>query len=291
MSVLATAFRRRSWNSFVVFLLLAAPALARGSTLYSLTYSASPGTIYTINTATGAATSLVSLTGIDAPIADDISFLNGTLYASDVSLTSALVASFGTINLTTGAFTQINTQGGSVDWHGLAANPNANLFYVVDLDMAGDPLLTVTPTGTITSIGTTNGVAIDDLAYDVNHNILYGIDGLDVLWTINTSTGLPTQKGPTGLVGNVAAVGLAYDSTNNVLYMNDGVGHKLYTLNTSTGAGTLVGSNGTFIALDGLADNNPAPEPGTLLLLLFGLPALVVIRRQARHWSSQARIV
>jgi PEP-CTERM motif len=284
MSAWVSGLRRRNWNALVAFSLLsAAPALVHADILYSLTYSSSPGALYTINSATGAATPLVSLTGIDSAETDDISFLNGTLYASNIFRTQALTASFGTINLSTGVFTQINTQGGSVDWRGMAANPGANLFYVVETDGTGEPLLAVTPTGTITTIGLTNDV-IDDLAYDANHNILYGINGTDLLETINTSTGATTVIGSTGLVGNIAAVGLAYDSTTNTLYMNDGVGHNLYTLNTATGAKTLVGSNGTSAVLDGMADIGPStPEPGTLLLMALGMPALAMTRRAVRR--------
>ncbi len=63
---------------------------------------------------------------------------------------------FGTINLATGAYTVINNQGGGLDWHGLAANPAASLFYSVDIDAENYPLVSVTPAGTIAVIGPTS---------------------------------------------------------------------------------------------------------------------------------------
>ena len=102
------------------------------------------------------------------------------------------------------------------------------------------------------------------------------------LYSINQATG---QSG--GLVG------LAFDEDNDVLYMNLGSNtttpNSLFTINTTTGAATLVGANGAVAGqgIDGLAWRSSAvasaaPEPGTFALLaLTGLPvAGAVIRRR-----------
>ena len=116
------------------------PASAWCNTLYALS-SSTPGSVYTIDTATGAATKVVDLTGNTDTSFVDVTFLGGTLYASDVFATGAF--QFGTIDLTTGAFSIINNQGGSANWHSLAAVPSDGLIYAVDNDNAR--LVTVTP--------------------------------------------------------------------------------------------------------------------------------------------------
>ena len=269
-----------------VLVLLAAlammPALARADTLYGLS-SSNPGTVYTIDTSTGAATAVVNLVGTIGTSLVDISFLNGTLYASDV-VSSTGVFTFGSINLITGVYTPINDQGGSVNWHSLAAIPSANLLYAVDLQ--GEQLVSVTPAGTISVVGNTNQQIVD-LAYDPNHNVLYGVD-LSRLFTINPSTGAATLVGSTGVLAGAA--GLAYDSGNNTLYLNtagSSIGN-FYTVNISTGQATFVGSNtGAGQGIDGLADTNGnrVPEPSTVLLLISGFAGLGMSKYCMRLFS------
>jgi hypothetical protein len=265
---------------------------ARADLLYGLS-SSSPGTVYTINTSTGAASAVVKLTGDSFTSLVDVSFLNGKLYASDVFGAPGNL-DFGTIDLTTGAYTGINNQGGSVNWHALAANPSANLLYAVDLAGVGEDLVSVTPSGIITTIGATNK-GIIDLAYDATDAILYGVDNAD-LYTIDTSTGATTTIGAFGVPGS-GRLGLAFDGNNNSLYLNiatTGSG-TLYSLNRSTGAATLIGSNGVTNGdgIDGLADfadingASPVPEPAsTLPLLLLGGLGFCLYRRRL---SSLAR--
>jgi len=233
--------------------------------MYGLS-SSTPGTVYQINTATGAATSVVNLTGDSTTSLVDISFLNGTLYASDVFAGRAFT--FGTINLTTGAYTAINNQGGSANWQGLAAIPSKNLLYAVALDSLGDPLVSVTPGGVVSTIGPTNR-GIEDLAYDGIHGILYGVD-VSSLFTIDPLTGNTTLIGALGISGG--RPGLGYDANNNTLYLNEGGTGNFYSVNSATGQATLIGSNGSVNGqgIDGLADlpASSVPEPQAVLLLL-----------------------
>ncbi|PWU08183.1 MAG: hypothetical protein C5B51_08250 [Terriglobia bacterium] len=255
---------------------------ARADLLYGLS-SDSPGTVYTVDTTTGTATAVVAVNGATVTSLVDVTFLNGVLYASDVFGAPGGL-DFGTINLVTGAFTGINDQGGSINWHGLAANAAANLMYAVDLNSVGEQLVSVTAGGTITTIGATNH-SINDLAYDSATNTLYGVDS-GSLYTIDTATGTTTLVGAFGF-GTDGRLGLAFDSNNN-LFLNVASSGALYSLNLGTGAGTLVGNNGTTdgFGIDGLADANysPVPEPAsTLPLLLLGGLGFGMYRRRLRQ--------
>jgi hypothetical protein len=257
---------------------------AEAGTLYGLS-SSTPGSVYTLNQATGAATLVTNLNSLTSGFTSLVGLeaRNGTLFATDVSDPDPgeeNVFRFGTIDLTTGVFMARNNQGESVNWQSLAYVPSSDLFYTVDLNNILEPLLlsVMAPPAPaiITPIGPTDQL-IRGLAYDNNNSVLYGVDD-DELYTINTSTGAATLVGPTGL--NSFRQGLAYDTENDVLYLNlgDGPGgDSLYRLNTTTGLATLVGPNGPTEGdgIDGLAFiPSPAqgvvPEPGSLALLGLG---------------------
>ena len=251
---------------------------AKADFLYALS-SDTPGSLYTIDTATGAATLVTDLSGDINTSLVDIASLNGVLYADDVFAGSHLT--FGTIDPATGAYTAINNQNGSSNWWSLAADPLADLLYAVDINHS-DNLVSITPSGTITTIGSV-GTAIADLAYDAADDILYGIGSSGILYTINRSTGAATSIGSTGQTGS--ELGLGYDANNGTLYLNNGVFHDFYSVNTSTGAATLIGSNGVSAVIDGLADSVSAvPEPGTVAMTIAGIAAIV-----ARKWGSARR--
>jgi hypothetical protein len=277
---------------------------ARADLMYGLSSGGTPGTsstVYRIDTTTGAATPVVNLTGTAYTSLVDISFLNGILYATDVNVGGAFGFSFGTINLTTGAYTKINNQGGSQNWQGLAAIASQNLLYTVDLDSSGEQLLSVTPSGIIHTIGPTNS-DIGDLAYDSTDNILYGINSSsDTLVTIDPSTGNTTTV---GALGNLSPAflypGLGWDGNSDTLYLNVGYTNNFYSVNRSTGAATLIGGNGTTDIIDGLADIQAVPEPTSVLLLMTVLlgaghkirrrgPASSLIRRLPPYDRSVTR--
>jgi hypothetical protein len=260
-----------------VALLCASCLPASASIIYGLS-SGDPGTVFTIDPATGAATPVVNLSGGASTSLVGLEFLNGTLYATDI-FSNGFV--FGSIDLTTGAATTINTQGGSANWHALAADPDADLFYSVDLDNS-DTLVSVTPAGVITNIGPA-GFAITGLAYDNVNNILYGVDSTS-LYTINVATGEATLVGLTGL--DDGRTGLAFDNDTATLFLNAGNVGSLYTVNTATGLATLVGPNGASVTdsgIDGLAiaPSSEVPEPGTWALLASGAALVFLKRRRA----------
>jgi hypothetical protein len=256
------------------FGLLAVGGSAFAGTLYGVS-SAEPGVVYTINAATGAATPVVSITGAVDTSFVGAEFLGGTLYISDVFTTQF---SFGSVDLTTGAFNEINDQGGSANWHGLAANPGLGLLYSVDLNNSNS-LVTVTPGGVISIIGPT-GQFIVGLAYDSLGGILYASSPTD-LYTIDTATGLATLVGSLGVAE--PANGLAFDPDSLTLFLNGG--NSLYSVNTGTGAATLIGPNSALAALDidglaVLAEETPVPEPATIAFLGSGLAFLAALRRR-----------
>jgi hypothetical protein len=253
---------------------LAAGGNAVAGTIYGVS-SDSPGVVYTINASTGAATPVVSITGASDTSFVGAEFLGGTLYISDALTTQF---SFGSVDLSTGAFNEINDQGGSANWHGLAANPGLGLLYSVDQDNS-DSLVTVTPGGVISIIGPT-GQFIVGLAYDSVGGILYG-SGPSDLYTIDTATGVASLVGSLGIAE--PANGLAFDPDSLTLFLNGG--NSLYSVNTGTGAATLIGPNSALAGLniDGLAvlaDETQVPEPATIGFLGTGLVFLAALRRR-----------
>ena len=116
------------------------------------------------------------------------------------------------------------------------------MLYTIDIN-DDYKLISITPGGVITTIGTGTGINGIGMAYDNTHGILYATFSSNRgLYTVNVSTGTATYIGDTGLT---FPNGLAYAETAGVLYANDGyTTNSLYTLNVSTGAATLVGANG-----------------------------------------------
>jgi len=272
--------------------LAAIPVGARAQ-LYGLS-SSRPSTLFTLDTGTGAATTVTDLTGNRQTGLVGLAFLNSTLYACDVVMPD-FTTTFGIIDPVTGAYTPINNQGGSNNWWSLTANHAGGFFYVVD--RADGNLKTVTPSGVITTIAPVTGIGpfgvlMTGLAYDENHGILYGIDmgsSVDFLYKIDTTTGATTLIGDLGRLSFMND--LAYDPTADVLYFNDGDFGNLYTIDVLTAALTFVGSNGADVPIDGISFKDAAvspptaaPEPGTLALLAAGAAiATGVTRRGGRR--------
>ncbi len=185
---------------------------------------------------------------------------------------------YGTLNVSTGVFTQISNPG--FEPAGIAGL-GANMFAA---NYPGSTLYEINPTnGNFVTIG--NGTAsyydfggttsqlyaigTDQNLYSVNAatgaSTLIGPTGLGsggyqsmsgggtalytavpdmsgqftLLYSVNTTTGLATEVGNTGIAADVSSIGFA----DGVLYAAD-ISGNLYTLNTSTGEGTLIGNSG-----------------------------------------------
>jgi hypothetical protein len=234
--------------------------------------SSTPGTLFSIDTATGNTTPIVNLSGTNFTSIVGLEYLNGLLYATDVQ--DGVNFTFGSIDLNTGVYTPINLQGGSANWYSLAADPVANLLYSVDADN-GNTLVSVTPGGVITNIGPVGSV-IAGLAYDAVNHILYGI-GSGQLFTINVTTGTATLLGDTTIPFSNDA-GLAYDPATATLYMNTAAG-TLYSLNTTSGVASFIGSNSVTL-IDGLAVIPDVPEPSSIALVALGAVAMALKLRR-----------
>jgi hypothetical protein len=133
-------------------------------------------------------------------------------------------------------------------------------------------------------------VFLDGMA--VNGGTLFGLQqGGAGFYTVNTTTGVPTLVGPTGIaVGTIYTFGgLAFNPLNSTMYgalANNNISN-LYTIDPVTGTATLIGPIGTITNVSGLAefDANPVttPEPSSILLMVTGLLAISVRTLGKRH--------
>jgi hypothetical protein len=163
---------------------------------------------------------------------------------------------FGTLNPTTGAFTQIGPLTAD-PLLGLVPGPNGSLLGV----SLGGNLDAVNPsTGVVSVIGATGmGPAPATAPFDTGefYGTVYATDGNNNLYTVNTTTGAASLIGATGLapcpsvydptgIGDeafFAAFGNFYLTFDGFDYVTNAVlvPPVLYQINPTTGAGTLIG--------------------------------------------------
>ena len=226
---------------------------------------------------------------------------------------------FGTIDLTTGAFTVL----GNVGLTPAGLGVYGGSLYAESYDSYGT-LYQVNPTdGVLTTIGSSgvyfeggfgstltglyglgyasggvtldlfsinpsNGAATDlgssgltlgvwrDLS--TNSSTLYFGNGAD-LYTLNTTNGSATLVGP---FGDFASIG-ALVTMGGVLYGGDQGNGTIDTINTSTGAATIVsGPIGNIwgLAPYSLSSPNGTPEPGSVFLLAVGIAGLMAAKKK-----------
>lgn len=116
--------------------------------------------------------------------------------------------------------------------------------------------------GATTFIGSTGFSALNALAADSGGTI-YSTSGSNLL-SINTTTGAGTSVATISGLGEGTSIrGLAFSSSNVLYAINNGgspgstsVDDKLYTINTTTGAATLLGSVTGFKGVQGLDFNS-----------------------------------
>jgi Abnormal spindle-like microcephaly-assoc'd, ASPM-SPD-2-Hydin len=141
---------------------------------------------------------------------------------------------FGTINLTTGVFSQTGNSGLLLS--GLGVGPGGLLYGGY---YGGATLYQVNPAnGSLTSIGTGT---FDYVEFGSTTSGVYGFDGSLNLFSINTTTGADTLIGSMGLV----VAGTTGASTgSDTLYFTNGSPAILYSINTTTAAPTEIGNTG-----------------------------------------------
>ncbi len=229
--------------------------------------------LWTVDVTTGAATYV-------APVHDT----GGSLYLSAGglaydTLTHNLfalgksflgVSTLYTINPATGLATAVGPSGGSANFgtSGLAIDPAAHRFYAVgDGDGLGQHrgLFEVNPsTGAATLIGPTVGAGayMYDLGFDPVSGTLYANGTNDFLGTGSKLFTLDTTSGAESVIGSHGITlgrqmfygGMAFHPDTHVCYAIGSITAStagLYTVNTSTGAATLVGAFGTNGTTDG----------------------------------------
>ncbi len=140
---------------------------------------------------------------------------------------------FGTIDLTTGAFSKVGNSGQALAGFGVANG----ILYATDIHTGIGTLYTVNPAdGSLTAVGDSS-VNIDIFGSTTSGLFAIGIDAN--LYAINPATAAATLIGPTG-----QAFGTWRTLSVNASKLYFANGTNLYTLNTTTGAATLVGDMG-----------------------------------------------
>ncbi len=159
------------------------------------------------------------------------------LQASPIAYVYSASNQFGTIDLSSGIFTLIGNTGVSLT--SLTITGGGTLYS----QNGSNNLVTVNPaTGLTTPIGPGSSAAISARS----DGALYGVD-LSVLYSVSPTTGATTSVGPfgTNFVGDAAT----FNSSNQLFLVGATslTTTGLYTVNTSTGAATLIGNDGFLV--------------------------------------------
>lgn len=272
-SALDASFAKLGPWAMAGFLLLGASPVTHADIL-GVSFS---GAAYDINSATGSGVSIGSNGGFNALAVSP----GGTVWGASTS-------NLWSINPLTGAGTvgpAISGMGG-ISIRGLAFSPGGQLFAINNGGAASstsccDDLFRIdVATGNATLVGSTGFAGIQALAY--GSGMLYGWEvgssgvgaGLITL-SISTGAGTDVNLGMGGSSGDIQ--GLAF-SPQGILY---GARDALYTVNTSTGAITLIGSGG-YSDVRGIEFTSAVPEPETYAMLLAGLGLLGFAARRRK---------
>ncbi len=223
--------------SLALVLLLSTGTRAADNTLYSLT-NESPFNIYSVNTSTGAVTSVGNLSFASATIARQPG--TGLIYYYAMNAVNGRYSA-ATWNPATGVNTTLSATI-TVYLPRLAFRADGVL-YGMDSNNVLYTLNTTTG-GIATTVGTVSGGGLGtgfggDIGFSPT-GTLYLAAGTN-LYTISGTTS--TLVGATGAPNAIAGLSFATDGS---LFVSETTTNnsRIYRLNTSTGAGTLVGSSG-----------------------------------------------
>ena len=260
-------------------LLSAVTLPAHASTLFGSDYQTSSTKLYTANQSTGALTAI----GGTARNVGDLASNATTLFGVTLGGNNLV-----TIDPTTGAILSSVAVTGtrSGDITSLAFNTLTNTLYGNTTtgfgSTSGDGLYAINVvTGVASFIGSIGFDNVYALATDTT-GALFGIsDASREFVRISSATGAGT------LISSIGTGGwfdMAARPEDNVMFLSDALGRELHTINTTTGATTLVGPYGLASNIAGLAFLGGAvPEPSTwgMMLFGFGLVGSVLRRRRA----------
>ena len=146
---------------------------------------------------------------------------------------------------------------------GLSWNRANNKMYAASAAAGGGGTLYTVDlaTGTLTVVGPMTGMQIPIWLEIDNAGLAYSADIITTkLYSVNLATGTATEIGDLGIDINYAQEA-DFNTANNVLYMAGFLQTQesnIYTVNTTTGAATLVGStNGNELTMFTIADSIP----------------------------------
>lgn len=140
---------------------------------------------------------------------------------------------FGTLNLSTGEYSQISDLGFTPSGLGQLGN---TLYTAVG---GGTALYSINQnSGALTSVGNSS---VSYYAFGSTSAGLYMVDTVGGLWNINAATGASTLIGSTHL--DIDSNSIALSAGSDVLYI--ALGSNIYTINTMTGLASYVGTSGS----------------------------------------------
>lgn len=215
-------------------------ALAADNVLYSVT-NINPFNVYTVDTSTGVAASVGNLSFASAAIARQPN--TGLIYyyaytaiggVYQVATWNPATSTNTTLSATVNVYLPRLAFRSDGVLYGMDSN---NVLYTLNT-ATGAIASTI---GTVTGVGLATGLG-GDMSFSPT-GTLYLAAGTN-LYTISGTTATPV--GATGVATAIA--GLAF-ATNGLLYASEttAVSSKIYTLSTTTGLGTLVGSSGAVL--------------------------------------------
>ena len=278
--------RPSRWLTAVFFLTFA--FVTAGATIASaesiLLGNSFSGVLFDVDIATGATTNprdtgITNLTGIAfSP--------SGTLFGLTSFFTSGTDNALYTFDTATGAPTLVGSTGLTLAEGDLVFDPTTGTLYGIEgLSGADRTLFTIDPTtGAATTIGAVGILNVNDLsamAFDVAGNLFIVDTAIAALLRVNKATGAVLNSVPLSVGSLGPLAGLAFDPDTGIAYFANGGGsaNNLYTLNTTTGALTLIGPNAGLAGLAFAPAQTAVPEPGTLLLFGVGVAMFMARRR------------
>jgi hypothetical protein len=163
--------------------------------------------------------------------------LGCTSFATPIAWDVTQTHLFGKLNLGTGQFSQISNFGFTPAGIGEIGN---SLFTT---DAGGKTLFSINKeTGILTQIGNT-GSNITYYTFGSTTTGLFTVDTQGGFWTVNPTTGKAGFIGSTQLNMNMGDGYVGLSAGGDVLYI--ALGSSIYTINTSTGLASFVGTIGT----------------------------------------------
>ncbi len=254
---------------------------------YSADGDTDPSTLYRIDLATNAISTIGTITGNEV---ESLAFGPGpVLYGIDESGSQLL-----SVNTSTAAPSVVGALGASVQDPGMAYCTDNSTMYLASED--GELYTVNLSTGSAALVGTDATYGPTGMACTTS-GILYVIDNSsENLYTVNRSTGVSTLVGSLGISINDG--GLAHNGSQ-LLMVSDDTPTNLYQINPSTGAASIIVElNAGSLSLESLSVDTEGTAPtssapiATPALSVWGLPLLIALmpiiglfanRRRRKH--------